>query len=145
MMKVLNILKALMWLLLLVIFTYTPILVSLLLNNGSVMEAYFNSQHQAISLFINLGLLGMVLIDYFSVFPSIDGKMVVYLSIGVLALFVIYVHSGIIFYGNGYLYKGIINNQWLSVTAHIILLLIVLYIKYLSLSKPNSYIVATSV
>lgn len=145
MMKVLNILKALMWLSLLVIFTYTPILVSLLLNNGSVMEAYFNSQHQAISLFINLGLLGMVLIDYFSVFPSIDGKMVVYLSIGVLALFVIYVHSGIIFYGNGYLYKGIINNQWLSVTAHIILLLIVLYIKYLSLSKPNSYIVATRV
>lgn len=145
MMKALNILKALMWLSLLVIFTYTPILVSLLLNNGSVMEAYFNSQHQAISLFINLGLLGMVLIDYFSVFPSIDGKMVVYLSIGVLALFVIYVHSGIIFYGNGYLYKGIINNQWLSVTAHIILLLIILYIKYLSLSKPNSYIVATRV
>ena len=87
----------------------------------------------------------MVLIDYFSVYPTIDGRLAIVLSIGVLALFVIYVHTGIVFYKKGYLYNQWINNNWLSVAAHVVLLFVIGLIKYLSLSKPGSYIMVTEV
>lgn len=140
-----NVLKALAWLLLLVLFTYTPIIAAMFMNNGSVVVSYFESQHLAISLFVNLGLLGMVLIDYFSVYPTIDGRIALVLSIGVFATFVIYVHCGIISHDNGHLYRGIINNKWLSPLSHSVLLVVIWHIKYRSLNKPDSYIIATKV
>lgn len=132
--------KAFTWLMLLVLFTYTPIISAMLVKDGNALIEYINNQHQAISLFVNLGMLGMVLIDYFGALPSIDGKTTILLSMGVLALFVIYVHSGIIYGGNGYLYRCVINNKWLSIVAHIVFLFIVGKIKYLSLNKTESYI-----
>lgn len=144
-MNVQNIWRALAWVLLLVIFTYTPIVAAAFMKEGDVLAEYFKSQHHAIALFVNIGLLGMVLIDYFSVYPTVDGRLAIILSVGVLALFVIYIHAGIVFYDKGSLYKGIINNRWLSVAAHIVLLLIVGFIKFLSLSKPGPYLVATEV
>lgn len=144
-MRIMNILKALAWLLLLVLFTYTPIIAAMFMNNGSVVDSYYESQHMAISLFVNLGLLGMVLIDYFSVYPTIDWRVALVLSIGVFATFVIYVHCGIIYHGKGYLYKYIINNIWLSPISHCVLLAVIWNIKYRSLSKPVSYIIATKV
>lgn len=45
----------------------------------------------------------------------------------------------------GYLYKGIINNRWLALGAHGILLMVVWFIKFRSLNKPSSYLVATEV
>lgn len=144
-MKVMNVLKALAWLLLLVLFTYTPIVAAMFMNNGSVVDSYFESQHLAISLFVNLGLLGMVLIDYFSVSPTIDWRVALILSIGVFATFVVYVHCGIIHDEKGYLYKYIINNRWLSPLFHCVLLTVIWYIKYRSLSKPGSYIIATRI
>lgn len=137
--------KALAWLLLLVFFTYTPILATMFLSGGSMLDAYYDSQYRPVALFVNLGLLAMVLIDYFSVYPTIDRRLALVLSLGVFAAFVVYVHAGIVHFEKGYLYKGIINNRWLALAAHGILLMVVWFIKFRSLNKPSSYLVATEV
>ena len=133
------------WLGLLVIFTYTPIIAAIFVKNGNIVMEYFNMQHQAISLFVNMGLIGMVLIDYFTTSHSIDRYTMCLIFIGILALFVIYVHTGIIYNGKGGLYTRIINNKWLSFVAHVVLLFVVGIIKYLSMNKPEPYIVAEQI
>lgn len=133
------------WLLLLIFFTYTSLVATLFMADGDFLTDYVESQHQSVALFVNIGLLCMVSIDYFCNKPYLDLKYAIILFIGIISLFVVYAHSGILFTKTGYLYKRILNNNWLSFFAHIVFLGTVLIIKYWSLRKPDAYVIATEI
>lgn len=145
--KVIVIGRTVFWLMLLVLFTYTPIFAELFKENGNVLCIYYKMQKEDIALFVNIGLLGMVMIDYFGTKFAINAFRTLLLFFGIVAIFVIYVHSGIMFSNAGDGYTKIVNNNYLSIIAHVVLLFIAGYFKYVSLMKPKderSY-VATSI
>jgi hypothetical protein len=129
--------RTLFWLMLLVLFTYTPIFAELFKINGNVLCAYYKMQKEDIALFVNIGLLGMVMIDYFGTKFAINGFRTLLLFFGIVAVFVIYVHSGIMDSNTGDNYAKIVNNNYLSMIAHVVLLLIAGYFKFVSLMKPK--------
>lgn len=129
--------KALAWLLLLVIFTYTPVLYALFLKESCLWTEYFTLQGGAFALFVNIGVLGMVMIDFFSVRPSLDASEAVLVFASIFFVFIIYFHSSMVLNGEVAVYKPIINNRWLSPVAHLCFLLIVWYFKFLSIRKPK--------
>lgn len=95
--KVIVIGRTVFWLMLLVLFTYTPIFAELFKENGNVLCIYFKMQKEDIALFVNIGLLGMVMIDYFGTKFAINAFRTL------LLFFVIYycysqllVHSSVI-------------------------------------------------
>lgn len=139
--------KTVFWLMLLVLFTYTPLFAEMLKTEGNVLCVYYCMQKEGIALFVNIGLLGMVMIDYFGTKFDINGFRTSLLFLGIIAIFVIYFHSGIMNSNTGDEYVKIVNNNFMSIIAHIILLMIVGYFKFISLMKPvdeRSY-AATSV
>lgn len=139
--------KTVFWLMLLVLFTYTPLFAEMLKTEGNVLCAYYCMQKEGIALFVNIGLLGMVMIDYFGTKFDINGFRTSLLFLGIIAIFVIYFHSGIMNSNTGDEYVKIVNNNFMSIISHIVLLMIVGYFKFISLMKPvdeRSY-AATSV
>lgn len=139
--------RTLFWLLLLVLFTYTPIFAEMFKKGGDILCAYYMMQKENIALFVNIGILGMVIIDYFGTKLAINGFRTLLLFFGIVAIFVIYIHSGIMYSNAGNDYIKIVNNNCLSMIAHAVLLVIAGYFKYISLMKPKderSY-VATSI
>ena len=131
------ILRSAVWVLFLVFFTYTPVIVALFVTDKDVLCTYYEMQKAPVSLLVNFGLLGMVVWDYFSVKPTMDIRVTICLFVGLLALFVIFFHANIMFTGTGKSYSDIINNDCLSFIAHFILLLAVGYLKYLSAKEPH--------
>lgn len=129
--------RTVFWIMLLVLFTYTPIFAELFKEGGDVFCAYYKMQKEDIALFVNIGLLGMVMIDYFGTKFAISGLRTLLLFFGIVAVFVINVHSRIMDSNTGYLYTKIVNNNYLSIIAHAVLLLIAGYFKFVSLMKPK--------
>lgn len=129
--------RTLFWLMLLVLFTYTPIFAELFKDEGNVLCIYYKIQKEDIALFVNIGLLGMVMIDYFGTKFALNGFRTLLLFFGIVAIFVIYVHSGIMDSNTGEKYIRIVNNNFLSLIAHAVLLVIAGYFKYISLMKPK--------
>ena len=129
--------RTLFWLMLLVLFTYTPIFAELFKDEGNVLSLYYKIQKEDIALFVNIGLLGMVMIDYFGTKFALNVFRTLLLFFGIVAIFVIYVHSGIMDSNTGDRYIPIVNNNFLSLIAHAVLLLIAGYFKYISLMKPK--------
>lgn len=130
--------RTVFWLMLLVLFTYTPVFAESFKENGDILGAYYKMQKEDIALFVNIGLLGMVMVDYFSTKLAINAVRTLLLFFGIIAVFVIYVHSGIMFSETGNDYIKIVNNNYLSIIAHVVLLLIAGYYKYVSLMKPKN-------
>ena len=131
------VLKTLSWVILLAIFTYTTLFAELFKSEGNVLCAYYKMQETEIALLVNLGILGMVMVDYFGTRLGIDGKKTLDVFIGIFAIFIVYIHSGIMSSGTGSSYICIVNNNFLSLVAHLVFLSIASYFKYLSLRKPK--------
>lgn len=76
--------RTVFWLMLIMLFTYTPIFAELLKAKGNILCAYYNMQKEDIALFVNIGLLGMVMIDYFGTKFAINGFRTLLLFFGIV-------------------------------------------------------------
>lgn len=128
---------SLLWLLMLLVFTYTPLFSAMIHVNGSVMVEYFKMESQMIAMIVNFGLVFMLVIDswgtnqYQEIWQQILNYLSFFLVIG------IYWHSQ-------YCQQGLNDNlefflSWkgCSLVMHFVLLIILLVSK--SCSVYRSY------
>lgn len=136
-------LMSLAWVLLICSFTYTALIVSFFVKSNVFSDAYFNNQHQVISMVVNIGLLVMVVFDYMSSANQLSNKKVILLLVGIVFAMIVYGHSKIFYEKCNSDYITPISWNGLSYTFHILFLLILFYLKAESLileASKNSFI-----
>lgn len=124
-------LRSLFWVVLMVFFTYTPILISFLMVGDSVDAVYFENQSRRISLFINIGLIVMVFFDYFNSNGQVHLKseFVVLMLIGILLSIAIFFHSDVVYKNKLDRFVSPISWQGLSYLFHLLFLIILWILK----------------
>lgn len=118
-----------LWLILIVLFTYTSLVHEFLKKEGLSIEEYCNNQHCGISMIVNLGLLGMVVFDYIGAAKRITNGLVVKILFATFLIYSMYVHTGILLSGSIEDYKYPLCEKWLSIVLHAFFFVILLIIK----------------
>lgn len=122
-----------LWLLLIILFTYTP-LVSVGLKVDEVFaDAYCNNQCGWIAMFVNFGLLLMVVFDYWGTGKRPTTALWVWSIVAIVVAMLIFAHTGM--YVNHILHKFVypLSDYRLSYALHLFFFGILLYIKIKSL------------
>ncbi len=125
------------WLILIVFFTYTPLVHFALKStaNTSFISEYSNHQYCGIALIVNLGLLIMVIFDYIGANKKVSVKLLVSVLVAVALIIGIYLHVGAYVANTLWQYIYPIKSHSLSIVFHVLFLLIVLSIKTKSMES----------
>lgn len=122
------------WLALITLFTYTSLIhFALRISGIPFFHEYCSNQQYGISLFVNLGLLSMVMFDYIGMGEKITAKMVVLILFAVFLIFGIYLHANIYIAQKLQDYICPINSNYLSIVLHLLFYVILYYIKVKSI------------
>lgn len=122
-------LLSLAWVVLMIFFTYTAIFSEALLADHFFGTAHWHNQSSLISMFVNCGLLLMIIFDYMVAGKRMSSRVVLMMMIGILFAIGVYGHSMIL---NG---NRLSNYDWplnwwnLSKALHGGFLLILLWLK----------------
>ena len=126
------------WLVLIVLFTYTPLVHhALKISDIPFVDEYCNNQQCGISLLVNLGLLLMVVFDYIGAGKHSTTKLLLLVLCGVFVVFGIYLHAGSYVAKELCQYVYPISENNLSMFLHILLFGILLYIKIESMKEQK--------
>lgn len=128
-------LLSLAWLLLMVFFTYTILIISAFDKDINFLNAYCTNQNSAISLLVNVGLILMLMFDCISNRIKASYNLFgLFLSATIVAI-CIFCWSGA-YLDNSYShYFFPINWIYLAYLLHIIFLILIFSLKYISLSN----------
>lgn len=128
------ILLSLAWLLLMVFFTYTILIVNALDINVNFLDSYCKNQHSAISMLVNIGLLVMTMFDCISSKVQSSYKMFIWVMTGVAVSICIYGWSEAYLMGSYQHYTFPINWKYLPYCLHCLFFVVLFCLKYYSLS-----------
>jgi len=122
-------LLALLWVLFLVIFTYTPILLSAALIDGSFSQTYFSNQSHFIAFLVNIGLVLMLFFDFHVSRKTAHNFFIWLMLLGILFSAIIYGHSRIAI--TNQLEKFVFPFGWqgVSFVFHSLFLVILVFLK----------------
>lgn len=125
------------WLALLLVFTYTPLIHAMLKGGEVFKNVYFESQSSWSAMFVNGGLLLMLIVDYWG--AQKQPTIVIWgLSIfAILLAMIIFAHTGAYAAGELSEYQYLLNDYRFSYSLHIAFLGILLYIKIRSMVKDS--------
>ena len=122
-------LLSLLWLVLIIFFTYTSLIHEILKTDGLSVLEYCQAQHKGISMIVNFGLLAMVVFDYIGAAKKMSVSLVVGILIAAFLVFAMYTHTGIRLSNEILEYRYPICEDHLSMVLHIIFFVILLIIK----------------
>lgn len=126
------------WLILIVLFTYTPLVHhALKISEVPFVEEYCNNQQCGISLLVNLGLLLMVVFDYIGAGKHSTTKLLLLVLCAVFVAFGIYLHTGSYVAKELSHYVYPISENNLSMFLHVFFFGILLYIKVESMEEQR--------
>lgn len=129
---------SIVWIGFMVLFTYTPVMKSLLMLNDDTGSAYVNHQYCGISVLVNFGLLFMVLMDYVGANKRIGPKILFLTVFGCVLVFVMFFHLKMQVEKTYIQYYWPISSRGLVCFLHITFLAVVLWIKAMSLDESLS-------
>ncbi|WP_294631077.1 hypothetical protein [uncultured Bacteroides sp.] len=126
------------WLVLIVLFTYTPLVHhALKISDVLFVDEYCKNQQCGLSLLVNLGLLLMVVFDYIGAGKHTTTKLLVLVLCAVFVLLGIYLHTGIYVAKELSQYVYPISENNLSMILHIFFFCILLHIKIESMEEQK--------
>lgn len=120
---------ALAWLMLMFFFTYTAIISEAMMLDKSLIDAHWINQCSFISLFINCGLLSMIVFDYLQPRREITHAMILFIFLGLFLALGIYGHTSIIEDNRLHCYDYPLKWKPLSLWLHLFFLFVLLWLK----------------
>lgn len=128
-------LLGLMWMGFIVFFSYTSLLVELTKANGDFLNLFYNEQSKYIALFVNVGIVIMLLFDNWGA-EHRHNSYAFYISIFAIVLcLIIMAHCDLNISNRLQNYKKPISCECLSVIIHGLFLLLVYILKVNTLTK----------
>ena len=128
-------LSSISWLLLIILFTYTPLVDEALKMDNAFDKMYRESQSNWIALFVNYGLLLMVAIDYLAASKRPTGKEILLLIAGFFLGMFICAHTNAYNLNKLEGYIKPLSCHQLSYVFHLLFLGILFYLKTKSLEE----------
>lgn len=127
------------WLVLITLFTYTPLVESALKANDALfVNEYCNNQQCGIALLVNLGLLVMVIFDYIGAKKKPTTGLLVLVLLAVFLLFCVFLHASAYVADHLQQYIYPISETYLSIFLHLCFFAILLYFKVLSMEEVEN-------
>ena len=124
-----------LWLLLMILFTYTPLVAAGLKVNEVFADAYCNNQCAWIAMLVNFGLLLMVVFDYWGTGKQPTWNLYISSIVGLAIAALICGHTGLYVQDELSDFKFPINDYRCAYVLHLIFFAILLYIKVKSMDE----------
>lgn len=129
---------AFMWMLFMAFFTYTILFVALIEKDVDFASIFYNQQSSYISLFVNFGLVIMLVFDYASSHKTISLSSFILPFIAILLCIVIKGHCDCNMDGTLIKYIWPISYEPLSIIIYVVFLFLIFILKVISLTPETS-------
>lgn len=128
---------AVSWVCFMFFFTYTDLLVALVTNNLSLVSEFQKLHIRSVSLFVNFGLIIMLLFDYSTKNKNVNTTLVWTIIGGLLLSLSIYIHCGKVSTNSHSLLCFPLNWDNFSILLFVILMILLFIIKtFVEFSSP---------
>jgi hypothetical protein len=128
--------EAISYVLLLVFFTYTTIMVEVLKDFHGIWDAYALNQASPFGLLTNFGLLMLMVIDYVSGKSKVESYSLMRMGLCFLVYIIIFGHAKVVANPIEYSeYKTLLSFPSLFIFLHLLTLAYLVYIKYQTLKE----------